>query len=138
MWVYTHPDCLLHDPGPGHPESPARLSAVTTALHQALPQLRWIEAPLATRAQVTRVHARELVAMVLDTATHAPLRLDPDTVLSPDSAQAALRACGAGIAAVDAVLGDRTRLAFCAAIPFNWSSSETFSSRAAVNACSLS
>ena len=117
MWVYTHPDCLQHDPGPGHPESPARLSAVTTALHQALPQLRWIEAPLATRTQVARVHARELVSSVLDTVTTTPLRLDPDTVLAPGSAQAALRACGAGIAAVDAVLGDRTRQAFCAVRP---------------------
>ena len=117
MWVYTHPDCLLHDPGPGHPESPARLSAVTAALHQALPQLRWLDAPPATRAQLARVHSRELVAMVLDTVTTTPLRLDPDTVLSPDSAQAALRACGAGIAAVDAVLADRTRLAFCAVRP---------------------
>jgi acetoin utilization deacetylase AcuC-like enzyme len=117
MWVYTHPDCLQHDPGPGHPESPARLSAVTAALHQALPRLRWVEAPLATRAQLARVHARGLIATVLDTVTTTPLRLDPDTVLSPDSAHAALRACGAGIAAVDAVLGDRTRQAFCAVRP---------------------
>ncbi|MBP8081163.1 MAG: histone deacetylase family protein [Arenimonas sp.] len=117
MWVYTHPDCLQHDPGPGHPESPARLSAVTSALHQALPQLRWLEAPLATRAQIARVHDRGLVASVLDTVTTTPMRLDPDTVLCPDSAQAALRACGAGIAAVDAVLGDRTRQAFCAVRP---------------------
>jgi acetoin utilization deacetylase AcuC-like enzyme len=117
MWVYTHPDCLQHDPGSGHPESPARLAAVTSALRQALPQLRWIEAPLATRAQLARVHARELVSSVLDTVTTTSLRLDPDTVLSPGSAQAALRACGAGIAAVDAVLGDRTRQAFCAVRP---------------------
>ena len=117
MWVYTHPDCLQHDPGPGHPESPARLSAVTAALHQALPRLRWVEAPLATRAQLARVHTRGLIATVLDTVTTTTLRLDPDTVLSPVSAHAALRACGAGIAAVDAVLGARTRQAFCAVRP---------------------
>jgi len=29
--VFTHPDCLAHDPGPGHPETPARLEAVTAA-----------------------------------------------------------------------------------------------------------
>lgn len=117
MWVYTHADCLQHDPGPGHPESPARLSAVTIALHQALPQLRWMEAPLATRFQIARVHHPDLIATVLDTETPAAVRLDPDTVLSPTSAQAALRACGAGIAAVDAVLGDRTSKAFCAVRP---------------------
>jgi len=27
-WIYTHRDCLAHEPGPGHPESPARLDAV--------------------------------------------------------------------------------------------------------------
>jgi acetoin utilization deacetylase AcuC-like enzyme len=117
MWVLTHPDCLRHEPGPGHPESSARLSAVTAALRQALPQLRWMQAPLATRAQVERVHCRKLVATVLDTALTGPLRLDPDTVLSADSAQAALRACGAGIAAIDAVLGGRTSKAFCAVRP---------------------
>lgn len=117
MWVYTHPDCLQHDPGLGHPESQARLSAVTSALHQALPRLRWREAPLATRPQLARVHHRDLIATVLDTVVASPLRLDPDTVLSSTSAQAALRACGAGIAAVDAVLGGKTNKIFCAVRP---------------------
>ena len=33
--LYTHARCLAHDPGPGHPESPARLQAVLEALVQA-------------------------------------------------------------------------------------------------------
>ena len=117
MRVYTHPACLQHDPGPGHPECPARLDAVINALHQALPQLEWVEAQLATREQIARVHGRDLIANVLDTVVTSFLRLDPDTVLSPASAQAALRACGAGIAAVDAVLGSQARQAFCAVRP---------------------
>ncbi|KZV15272.1 Arginase/deacetylase [Dorcoceras hygrometricum] len=45
-------------------------------------------------------------------------RLDEDTVLSPGSAEAALRAAGAAVAAVDAVLGDgHARRAFCAVRP---------------------
>ena len=115
--VYTHPACLQHDPGAGHPESPARLQAVIGALQQALPQLRWLQAPAATRAQIARVHDEEMIARVLDTAIEAPLRLDPDTVLSAASAQAAVHACGAGIAAVDAVMGGDDRLAFCAVRP---------------------
>jgi acetoin utilization deacetylase AcuC-like enzyme len=58
-----------------------------------------------------------LIALVLDSAPEAELRLDPDTVLSAGSAQAALRACGAGIAAVDAVLQGPDRQAFCAVRP---------------------
>ena len=45
------------------------------------------------------------------------LMLDPDTVLSPGSAEAALRAAGAAIAAVDAVLGGDAQRAFCAVRP---------------------
>ena len=117
MRVYTHAACLQHDPGPGHPECPARLEAVIDALRQALPQLQWSEAPLATREQIARVHHHELIAKVLDTVADSALRLDPDTVLSTQSAQAALRACGAGIAAVDEVIGGDFRKAFCAVRP---------------------
>ena len=37
MRVFTHPSCLLHDPGPGHPECPQRLQVVLDALQQAFP-----------------------------------------------------------------------------------------------------
>ena len=117
MRVYTHPDCLRHDPGPGHPECMARLVAVVDALRQALPQLDWLEAPAATRAQIARVHSHALIALVLDSTLPLPLRLDPDTVLSPGSAQAAVHACGAGVAAVDAVLNGEIQRAFCAVRP---------------------
>lgn len=117
MRVYTHPDCLLHDPGPGHPESPARLVAVIAALRESLPQLDWHEAPPASRPQLARVHDSELITLVLDTPVTDSLRLDADTVLSTASARAALRACGAGVAAVDAVIGGQTELAFCAVRP---------------------
>jgi len=117
MRVYTHPDCLAHEPGPGHPESPARLQAVTSALRLAMHGLQWLSAPLATRDQLLRVHTHELVALVLDTRVKTPVRIDADTVLSAGSAQAALRATGAGIAAVDAVMRNETKHAFCAVRP---------------------
>ena len=52
MRIYSHPACPAHDTGPGHPERPQRLSAVTDALHAALPQLEWQEAPRASRGQL--------------------------------------------------------------------------------------
>lgn len=117
MRIFTHAACLAHDPGPGHAESPARLEAVLDELHARLPSLVWIEAPRASRAQLERVHAPELITQVLDSPVEEFLRLDVDTVMSPGSAQAALRACGAGIAAVDALFTDEREPIFCAVRP---------------------
>ncbi|NUS38114.1 MAG: histone deacetylase family protein [Lysobacter sp.] len=118
MRVYTHAACLAHDTGPAHPERPERLAAVTGALRTAFGDaLDWHEAPRATREQLSRVHARSLVELVLDSAPAHPLALDPDTVLSPQSAEAALRAAGGAVAAVDAVLGGQATRAFCAVRP---------------------
>ena len=124
MRFFTHPACLLHDTGPGHAERPARLEAVTQALREAFPRLEWSEAPRATRGQLLRVHDDGLLRLVLDTPVgDTAIPLDPDTVLSRGSAEAALRAAGAGVAAVDAVMADRhrddgsTARAFCAVRP---------------------
>ncbi|BDU15674.1 histone deacetylase family protein [Lysobacter auxotrophicus] len=117
MRIYTHPACTRHDPGPGHAERPERLAAVTDALRDAFPALAWEEAPRATRGQLLRVHDDALLALVLDTPVDGPMPLDPDTVLGPGSAEAALRAAGAGIAAVDAVMHGEARRVFCAVRP---------------------
>ena len=117
MRVYTHPACLAHDTGPDHAERPARLTAVVDALRSQLPALDWHEAPRASRGQLLRAHAPELLDAVLETHPAHRILLDPDTVLSPASAEAALRAAGAAVAAVDAVLTGKTRRAFCAVRP---------------------
>ena len=114
---YTHPACLDHDTGPGHAECPERLEAVLEAVHDAFPRLEWIEAPRATRGQLLRVHDPMLLSLVLDSHPLQRIQLDPDTVLSPGSAEAALRAAGAGVAAAEAVLGGETDVAFCAVRP---------------------
>lgn len=117
MRIYTHAACIGHQPGASHAERPQRLQAVTEALRAALPDLEWHEAPRATRGQLLRVHDDALLALVLDTEVFAAIALDPDTVLGPGSAEAALRAAGAGVAAVDAVLSGATGRAFCAVRP---------------------
>jgi acetoin utilization deacetylase AcuC-like enzyme len=117
--LYTHPACLAHDPGKGHPESPARLRSVLDALDDprfAGPVRR--EAPRATRAQLARVHAESLIDAVFAAAPsigHA--QLDADTAMSPDSLEAALRAAGAVCAAVDALIDGEDTRAFCAVRP---------------------
>ncbi|MFD0739955.1 histone deacetylase family protein [Lysobacter koreensis] len=117
MRIYSHPACLGHEPGATHAERPQRLQAVTQALQAAFPGLPWLEAPRASRGQLLRVHDDALLALVLDTAVDGPMPLDPDTVLGPGSAEAALRAAGAGVAAVDDVLAGRARRVFCAVRP---------------------
>jgi acetoin utilization deacetylase AcuC-like enzyme len=116
--VYTHAACLAHDTGPDHAERPARLLAVTEALFTAFPgTLDWREAPRASRGDLLRVHEASLLHTVLETRPAERVMLDPDTVLSAASAEAALRAAGAAVAAVDFVLAGDGMRAFCAVRP---------------------
>jgi len=117
--VYTHRSCLEHDTGPGHPESSARLAAVLEALDDPrFAALQRHEAPRATSAQIARVHTGEMIENVLgDAPTIGWRRLDPDTVMSAASAEAALRAAGAVCAAIDAAMADTSARAFCAVRP---------------------
>lgn len=117
--LYTHPVCLEHDTGYGHPESPTRLTAILNALRTAqFAALKWRDAPPATVEQLIRIHTPAYIdrvfARVPKQGHHA---LDGDTILSPQSGEAALRAAGAVCAAVDAVLGQEASNAFCAIRP---------------------
>lgn len=119
LHVYTHPACLDHDPGPGHPESPARLKAVLGAL-RALPAGCFEEhhAHLVERALVERVHEPALVQRLYAMApAQGYAAIDADTRLSTGSLEAARRAAGAVAQAVDAVLDGLCRRAFCAVRP---------------------
>jgi acetoin utilization deacetylase AcuC-like enzyme len=117
--LVTHQACLGHDPGRMHPESPARLKAVLAALEA--PEFSTLErrvAPLAEAEQIARVHARLYVDRVLNAIPAAGyISFDPDTIASPGSGEAALRAAGAVTAAVDAVVAGEVRNAFCAVRP---------------------
>ena len=117
--LYTHPACLAHDPGSYHPESPARLRAVLEALDAPeFAALERREAPEAALDDIARVHPRRFVERLLaavPASGHAAI--DADTVLSPQSGEAALRAAGAVVAAVDAVVAGDAGRAFCAVRP---------------------
>ena len=117
--LFTHPACLNHDTGLGHPESPDRLRAVLRALDgEAFQALHRAEAPQANAEQLARVHEPAYLELVRQAAPADGLvRLDADTVMSPNSLDAALRAAGAVVAAVDEVIAGRARNAFCAVRP---------------------
>jgi acetoin utilization deacetylase AcuC-like enzyme len=117
--LYTHPSSLAHDPGPGHPEQPARMQAILDAFDQAdLTGVERREAPRASREQLERVHDAGFVAALLDAVPASGyVRIDPDTVMSPASGEAALCQAGAPCAAVDAVVAGEGTNAFCALRP---------------------
>ena len=116
----THPDCVRHDMGGGHPESPQRLGAVAEHLRDSglLDELLCLEAPLAQPVDLKRVHDAAYVDRIFALAPSAGLvQLDPDTAMNAHSLDAARRAAGAGMAAVDEVMAGRARNAFCAVRP---------------------
>ena len=117
--LYTHPSSLEHDPGPGHPESPARIRALEAAFAQdGLEGVLRREPPRASREQLERVHDGGFVEQILAAVPATGYRrIDADTVMSPGSGEAALRGAGAACAAVDAVLGGEAANAFCALRP---------------------
>ncbi len=118
-YLYSHPDCLEHDPGAHHPESPARLRAVLAALSSPrFAGLQQREAPQAALDDLLRVHPSHFVERVLKAVPAAGhVALDADTVLSAASGRAALRAAGAVCAAIDAVIAGKAKNAFCAVRP---------------------
>ena len=119
-WVFHHPACLGHEPGPGHPESPQRLHVVMKALRQPeFSQLAWREAPFGTREQVLLVHDAEYVDAIAAAAPSSGLvALDGgDTLMSPGSWEAVMRCVGAACAGVDAVMAGEAANVFCATRP---------------------
>jgi acetoin utilization deacetylase AcuC-like enzyme len=116
----THSDCLRHEMGRHHPECPERLSAIEDQLiASGIGQfLTRFEAPLATDEQLARVHPPEYVRAIRDMAPEEGIvHLDPDTAMNPHSLQAALRAAGAAVKAIDLVVPKEFSSAFCAVRP---------------------
>ena len=119
--IDSHPDCLRHDMGSWHPESPSRLQAIDDQLILARLDglIEQRSAPLADTAEILRNHTPGAVALVRDNVPaegdHYPL--DGDTILCHHSYQAALRAAGAAVAATDAVIAGSIGNAFCSVRP---------------------
>ncbi len=117
--LFTHAACLEHDTGEEHPECADRLRAVLAALEdEAFMFLDRRDAPRATRDQLSRVHPADYVDSILARIPSTGYAaIDSDTVVSPGSGEAALRAAGSVCAAIDAVMAGEVRNAFCAVRP---------------------
>jgi acetoin utilization deacetylase AcuC-like enzyme len=117
--LITHPACLDHLTPAGHPERPERLRAVERALeHERFQHLARAEAPAAALETIALCHPMDYVTGIRDATPKAGLaRLDADTTMSPGSFEAALRAAGGAIFAVDEVMAGKARNAFVATRP---------------------
>ncbi|MBB4286925.1 histone deacetylase family protein [Roseospira goensis] len=115
----SHHACIDHDTGDFHPECGDRLRAVQRVLEgEDFMLLHRQDAPLVTDEELLRVHPREHIDRILRTVPAEGHRhIDGDTIVSPESAEAARRAAGAAVVAVDAVMRGEVTNAFCAVRP---------------------
>jgi acetoin utilization deacetylase AcuC-like enzyme len=113
--VFTHPSCLKHDPGPEHPETPARLRTVLTRLRDES-EIALHEAQPASRDPLLAVHAAPYLTGLEAMSERGGGALFLDTILSRDSWAAVLGATGAVLAAVDHAVAGRGH-AFAAVRP---------------------
>lgn len=116
----SHSDCGRHDTGWGHPEHVGRIRAIPRALRDD-PELflavRHVEGRHATREELVLGHDEAYVERVRTLAEAGGGRLDPDTVVSEGSWDAATAAAGCVLDAVDLVMTGSVRRAFCAVRP---------------------
>jgi len=119
LTLYTHTDCLDHDPGTGHPENPQRLRGILDALAAGTDlDLTIKQAQPGNDEQILLAHSAEHVAHVRNSAPDTDtISLDPDTWMSPGSLNAALLAVGAACQGVDDLMTGQAQTVFCATRP---------------------
>ena len=118
-YLYSHPSCIQHDPGPTHPECPERLRAVLDGLDdRPFQHLCRHEAPKIDLKLVEMVHQPYYVEKIVENVPEqGQVHLDPDTVMSHQSLEATRRSSGAAVEAVDRVMAGDATNAFCAVRP---------------------
>ncbi len=118
--LITHDAFHAHDTGEWHPERPDRMTAIEKALSdEKFQNLLRVEAPLATREQIVRAHPERYFDLLeRKRPEHDLIALDGgDTIMSPGSWEAALRASGAAVLGVDEVMRGRVTNVFCQTRP---------------------
>ena len=116
----SHADCGRHDTGWHHPEHVGRLRAIPRALrndfdlYQAIEHL---ESRHATADELAIAHDPDYVERVRELVEQGGGRLDPDTVASEGSWDAARAACGAVLDGVDMAFDGRAVRSFAAVRP---------------------
>src|SRR4051812_14470888 len=116
----SHADVGFHDTGWGHPEHVGRLRAIPRALRddpELFDALLHVEARHATENELALAHDPKYIARVHDVVAAGGGQLDPDTIASPGSWNAARAATGAVLDGVDMALDGRATRSFCGVRP---------------------
>lgn len=116
----SHADCGRHDTGWGHPEHVGRLRAIPRALRDdadLFHALVHVEGRHATIDELTMIHDATYVHHVRELATAGGGRLDPDTVVSEGSWDAATAAAGCVLDGIDMAFDGRAVRNFSAVRP---------------------
>jgi acetoin utilization deacetylase AcuC-like enzyme len=117
--LLSHPACLDHLTPMGHPERPDRLRAIERALeHEKFQGLAREPAPVASLETIALAHPMDYVEQVREASPkEGMVRIDADTTMSPGTLEAALRAAGGAVQAVDEVFAKKVSNAFVATRP---------------------
>jgi len=116
----SHSDCGRHDTGWHHPEHVGRLRAIPRALRydpELYASIAHVESRHATPDELALAHEPAYVARVRAVVEDGGGRLDPDTVVSDGSWDAATAACGAVLDGVDMAFDGRAERSFAAVRP---------------------
>ena len=110
--------CLLHDPGPQHPERAERLAAIFRDLEERPIEGTVAQSPRrATRKELLAVHSDDHVSRMEATRGRLHVQLDADTATSPRSHDAALVSAGAALVAAESVVSGAAQGAFAIVRP---------------------
>ena len=121
MIVYSHSDFLLKFNGYGHPERKERLEAIINSIKSSDIKVEFKDAPLADLEIISLVHPKKHIEKIFSNIPKNGIigvENEPyaDTILCPNSKNAILRSCGAGISACDDLIKNNERV-FCAVRP---------------------
>ncbi|HEX2048835.1 MAG TPA: histone deacetylase [Acidimicrobiales bacterium] len=119
LLVLSHPACLEHAAGYGHPERPERVEASVTGIRRAGldDSLVWVEPREATVEELSVVHEAGYVEAMRDFCARGGGRIDMDTSAVRQSWRAAVVATGSGLDAVERLDRGQADAAFCAIRP---------------------
>ena len=121
--VFSHSDCIAKDNGENHPERKERLEVILDSI-KGISQLNisFKDSPLADFKTINLVHPQSYIDDLLSMIPISGLvgvEKEPyaDTILCPQSKEAILRACGAGIESANELMSGLTKRLFCAVRP---------------------
>ena len=123
MLIYSHNDCLLKNNGPNHPERKERLKSILDSIKDIKDfKIEFKEAPIAKMDIISLVHPKEHIEEIFSLIPKDGLQSvekEPyaDTMLCPNSKNAILKSCGAGVAAADSLIKENKKKIFCAVRP---------------------